>query len=146
MTFGAGSLRGAAGLRGAVIDHRFARRALINEYRRGRLRKDQVCDAHPELIRAASNVGTQTSVRCPICDECEVRLVTYVFGPRLPSFGRVVTTRAEFMRMNRRPEELTAYMVEACVECRWHHLLRVVPLGGRSSRSPVTPSAATASQ
>ena len=146
MTFGAGSLRGASGLRGAVIDHRFARRALINEYRRGRLRKDQVCDAHPELIRAAANVGSKTSVRCPICDECEVRLVTYVFGPRLPSFGRVITTRADLVRMNRRPDELTAYTVEACVECRWHHLLRVVPLGGRPSRSPGTASAASASQ
>jgi hypothetical protein len=142
MTFGAASLRGATGLRGAVIDHRFARRALINEYRRGRLRRDQVCDAHPELIRAATNFGTPTSVRCPICDQREVCLVTYVFGPRLPSFGRVVTTRAEMVRLHRRSDELTAYVVEACIDCRWHHLLRVVPIGGRSGRASV----ATASQ
>ena len=51
-----GALRGAGEGRGH-IDHRLARRALINEYRRGRLRQDQVCDAHPELIRAATNVG-----------------------------------------------------------------------------------------
>ena len=30
MTFGAGSLRGATGLRGAVIDHRFARRKSVH--------------------------------------------------------------------------------------------------------------------
>ena len=24
--------------------------------------------------------------------------------------------------------ELRAYVVEACTECRWHHLLRVLPL------------------
>jgi hypothetical protein len=138
MTFGAGSLRGATGLRGAVIDHRFARRALINEFRRGRLRRDQVCDAHPELIRAASNFGTPTNVRCPICDEREVCLVTYVFGPRLPAFGRVITTRAELLRLNRRPDELSAYVVEACVECRWHHLLRVLPIGGRAKSTAAT--------
>ena len=53
----------------AVVDHRLARRHLINEYRRGRLRQDQVCDAHPELIRAARNVGTPASMACPICGE-----------------------------------------------------------------------------
>ena len=48
-----GALRGAGERRGTV-DHGFARRILINEYKRGRLSRDQVCDAHPELIRAAS--------------------------------------------------------------------------------------------
>jgi hypothetical protein len=140
MTFSAGSLRGATGLRGAVVDHRFDRRALINEYRRGRLRRDQVCDAHPELIRAATNFGATTSVRCPICEQREVSLVTYVFGPRLPPFGRVITTRAELMAMNRRTDELTAYVVEACIECRWHHLLKVLPIGGRRPRSAASAS------
>ena len=96
---------------------------------------DQVCDAHPELIRAAVNFGSPTSVRCPICDKREVVLVTYVFGPRLPAFGRVVTTRTQLMALNRRSEDLTAYVVEACVECRWHHLLKVLPIGGRKARA-----------
>jgi hypothetical protein len=134
MNFGAGALRGATGLRGAVVDHRFARRALINEYRRGRLRQDQVCDAHPELIRAATNFGSPTAVRCPICDAREVVLVTYVFGPRLPAFGRVVTNRTQLLALNRRGEDLTAYVVEACPGCRWHHLLKVLPIGGRRAR------------
>src|SRR3954467_11033677 len=84
MTFGIGSLRGSR----AVVDHRLARRHLINEFRRGRLRQDQVCDAHPELIRAAKNVGTPASMPCPICREETLFLVTYVFGSRLPSSGR----------------------------------------------------------
>ena len=104
MGFGAGSLRGANGLRGAVVDHRFARRHLINEFRRGRLRKDQVCDAHPELIRAAQNLGTPTKVRCPICEEQPLVLVTYVFGPRLPAFGRVVSTAAQMQSLTRSSE------------------------------------------
>jgi hypothetical protein len=131
----AGSVRGV-NLHGGsgVVDHRLARMALINEFRRGRLRRDQVCDAHPELIRAAANVGTLTSVRCPICADADLRLVTYVFGPRLPAHGKVVTTAAEAAQLDRRPDELAAYVVEACVECRWHHLRRVVPMGGRARR------------
>jgi hypothetical protein len=125
MTFGLGSLRG----NGAVVDHRLSRRHLINEFRRGRLRQDQVCDAHPELIRAARNIGAPASIACPICDEQALKLVTYVFGPKLPSHGRCVSTAKELQALNARPDELTAYVVEACVSCKWHHLLRVLPVG-----------------
>lgn len=107
---------------------------MVNEVRRGRLRADQVCDAHPELIRAARNVGTPASVPCPICSVDSLRLVTYVFGSRLPSHGRCVSSRAEMNALNARSDELTAYVVEACIECRWHHLLRVLPVGGRVRR------------
>ena len=86
MSFSAGSLRG-----GGAVDHRLARQHLINEYRRGRLRQDQVCDAHPELLRAARNFGEETKTTCPICAEDKLVLVTYVFGPHLPSHGRCVT-------------------------------------------------------
>jgi hypothetical protein len=135
MTFSAGALLGDAGARAATVDHRLARRHLINEYRRGRLRRDQVCDAHPELLRAARQLGTETRTRCPICDEDHLVLVTYVFGPRLPKHGRCVTTRAELAQFNRRREDYAAYVVEACRTCAWHHLLRVMPLGGSQRRS-----------
>ncbi|CAN5722089.1 DUF5318 domain-containing protein [soil metagenome] len=130
MSFTASALTGGGTFRG-IIDHRLERRALINEYRRGRLRQDQVCDAHPELIRAATNVGTETTNPCPICEEQQLRLVTYVFGPRLPAHGKCVTTAREMAALNRRCDELAAYIVEACIECSWHHLLRVLPVGGR---------------
>lgn len=129
MTFTAGALRGGHERRG-IVDHRLARRMLVNQVRIGRLSRDQVCDAHPELIRAARNVGTPTSTPCPICDAPELRLVTYVFGARLPAHGRCVSTAAELRKLGARRDELTAYVVEACAECRWHHLLRVLPLGG----------------
>ncbi len=102
---------------------------MIIEYRKGRLRQDQVCDAHPELIRAAKNVGTPTDTPCPICDERELKLVTYVFGRRLPAHGRCVSSAEEMRALNRRRDELTAYVVEACVSCHWHHLRKVLPVG-----------------
>lgn len=134
MSFSSGSLRGATGLRGGVVDHRLARRALINEYRRGRLSRHQVCDAHPELLRAARSVGNETETVCPICTEDRLVLVTYVFGPRLPKHGKVAQTTEELAVFHRRREEFAAYVVEACRSCGWHHLLRVLPLGGGRGR------------
>lgn len=133
MTFSEQSLQGAMNRAGSV-DHRLARRHLINEYHRGRLRRDQVCDAHPELMRAARQLGTPTSTQCPICEDDHLVLVTYVFGPRLPKHGRCVTTREELDRFKRSREAFTAYLVEACPGCSWHHLLRVVPLGTSTAR------------
>ena len=89
-TFDSGSFRGVASFRSGLVDHRMARRHLINEYHRGRLGREEVCDAHPELMRAARGVGKQTETRCPICVESNLVLVTYVFGPRLAAHGKVV--------------------------------------------------------
>lgn len=130
MAFTVGALRGATGARG-LVDHRLARRMLIAQVKKGRIPLDQVCDAHPELIRAARNVGTLTSTRCPICEEADLRLVTYVFGPGLSPQGRCVSTAKEMRQLDNRPAELNAYVVEACIECQWNHLLRVIPVGGK---------------
>jgi Family of unknown function (DUF5318) len=130
-TFGAGLLRGGPI---GVVDHRLSRQHLINEFRRGRLAQHQVCDAHPELIRAARALGDPGTVVCPICEDAKVVLVTYVFGPRLPSFGRCISSKREMVELNRRSDDLTAYFVEVCPDCRWHHLLRVVPIGGKKRR------------
>lgn len=106
------------------IDYRLARHAVLSEYRKGRIARHEVCDAHPELVRAARQLGDQTSISCPVCDEANVVLVTYVFGPRLPAFGRCITTKKELRAIARRPGEFTAYVVEVCPECSWNHLAR----------------------
>lgn len=124
MTFGPGALRG-----GGVIDYRLARRALISEYRKGRLARHQVCDAHPELIRNAEALGETTSVDCPICAEQKLVLVTYVFGPGLPAHGRCISRKGELAKLHQRPLDLKAYVVEVCCGCSWHHLTRTFPLG-----------------
>ncbi len=126
-SFSVGAMRGATD-GGWVVDHRLARRMLINQVRIGRLRRDEVCDAHPELIRAAANVGTETEAVCPICEEDNLRLVTYVFGHRLPAHGRCVSSSKELRELSVTGRDLRAYVVEACCGCRWHHLLRVVPV------------------
>lgn len=117
--------------RSGLVDHRMARRSLINQYKSGRLGRDEVCDMHPELMRAALSIGKHIDAECPICTRERLRLVTYVFGPRLPHHGRAVAGTDELLRLHRRHEEYTAYVVEACIGCRWNHLVRVLPIGGQ---------------
>ena len=77
---------------GGRVEYRLARNAVVSEFHKGRLSELDVCDAHPELMRAARNVGVPLSEECPICGGTAVVHVTYVFGPRLPSHGRCPTS------------------------------------------------------
>ena len=121
--------------RTGYIDYRLARRALVRQVTRGEVRAIDVCDAHPELLRAARNIGTPTARTCPICrladdradvafDETEtLRLVTYVFGEQLNrSSGHVVWTAQELADLAGR-HSFTAYVVECCLVCGWNHLV-----------------------
>jgi hypothetical protein len=115
-----------------TIDYRLARQSVIESYRRGRLARHDVCDAHPELRRAAREVAEPTRQVCPICTDDHVVLVSYVFGPRLPAHGRCITARAElatFARKARRGGQFTCYVIEVCPSCWWNHLARTFPLG-----------------
>src|SRR3954468_20580546 len=81
-SFGPESLqRSPAGESAGHIDYRLARRHLVNEYKRGRLSRRDLCDAHPELMRAATHMGQATDEPCPICEEDDLVLVSFVFGP-----------------------------------------------------------------
>lgn len=112
------------------IDYRLARQSVLSDVRSGRVSHLEVCDAHPELWRAAHEVGTPTDDDCPICDEGALVHVSYVFGPRLPPFGRCITSRGELRRLSRRKGTFTCYVVEVCPECRWNHLTRSYVLEG----------------
>jgi len=117
------------------VDHRLARRHVVNEVKRGRVAASEVCDAHPELLRAARCVGETSEVVCPICEDATVRYVTYAFGPRLPAQGKLVENEKELARLDHGAAELQAYTVEACPACGWNHLRRTFAIG-RRAQSP----------
>ena len=117
------------------MEYRLARNAVVREVQRGRLSRLDVCDAHPELLRAARNVGRSLGETCPICDEVEVVHVAYVFGARLPPQGRCPTTAAELDRLCRRREPVVCYVVEVCPGCGWNHLVRMFSAGGQAGRA-----------
>jgi hypothetical protein len=133
MSFGPTALRGftAAGP-GGRVEYKLARNAVVKDFHKGRLSRLDVCDAHPELIRAARNVGVKLDESCPICEDEMLVNVTYVFGPKLPPNGRCPASGTELEKLCRRPGEVTCYVVEVCPECRWNHLTRSYPAGAGS--------------
>jgi len=125
------------GLKGpGEIDYRLARQSVLSEFRKGRLARHEVCDAHPELVRAARECGDPTALTCPVGEDENVVLVSYVFGPRLPAFGRCITSRRELQALAKRSGNFSCYVVEVCPGCSWNHLARtfeLTPARGRQA-------------
>ncbi len=113
-----------------AVDHRLARRVLVDEYKRGRVPRHEVCDAHPELRRAAANLGRSTTEVCPICEDRLLVLVTYAFGPHLPKQGYAIEDRADMDKVRRTTPECTCYVVEVCDGCGWNHLVQTFVVEG----------------
>jgi hypothetical protein len=109
----------------ATVDYRLARRALLRELRRGYRSRWDVCDAHPELMRAARYVGEELDEHCPICGRGGLRVVFYAYGRELKGreSGRV-RRRQDLHELGQRVGEFSCYVVEVCTGCSWNHLLR----------------------
>lgn len=136
MSFGPQSLRGgAATATPAQVDYRLARNSILKEFRRGRLSRLDVCDAHPELLRAARGIGQSADQDCPICEAPALVHVSYAFGARLPAGGHCFTTAPELARITRRAGDVTCYVVEVCPDCGWNHLARTYVAGRRRATS-----------
>lgn len=104
------------------VDYRLARNMVVSEYRNGHLSRLDICDAHPQLLRAALDAGEDSEEDCPICEEAKLRLVSYAFGYRLPPSGRCVASRQELAKLADPGKDLAFYVVEVCLSCSWNHL------------------------
>lgn len=133
MGFRPDTVRGADGP--GEIDYRLARQSVLSEFRKGRIARHEICDAHPELARAARELGDPTKLDCPVCEQTKVVLVSYVFGPRLPAFGRCITSKKELQAIAKRSGTFSCYVVEVCPECSWNHLARTFVLSPPRSRA-----------
>jgi hypothetical protein len=108
-----------------VTDYALARRAVLRDLRRGSLTRLDVCDAHPELLRAAQYMGISLRDECPVCGADDLRLVSYVYGDKLKGAnGRCIGTADELARLGATHDEFACYDVEVCVDCRWNYLRR----------------------
>ena len=108
VAFHPSAVRGVGSDGPGEIDYRLARQSVISEYRKGRLARHEVCDAHPELLRAAREVGepvepararsARTTAWCssPTCS-----------GPACPPHGRCITTEAELRPLAKRSGSFT---------------------------------------
>ncbi|MDQ4143535.1 MAG: DUF5318 domain-containing protein [Actinomycetota bacterium] len=117
---------------GPTVDYGLARRSVLSAVRRGTMATSDVCDAHPELIRAAKNIGHVRADACPICSHETIRWVRYVYGEELKrNSGRVVYPEEWLAELVRSHDEFTCYVVEVCLDCSWNHLVRSYVAGRR---------------
>jgi hypothetical protein len=125
----------------AVVDYGLARRAALTALRgTGSTSREDVCDAHPYLLRAARHHGSPADRDCPICGTPGLTEVSYVYGDELGQYsGRVKTVR-ELEEMAHEHGEFRVYVVEVCAGARegsvrsvggggWNHLVQSYVLG-----------------
>ena len=106
-------------------DYALARRAVLRDLQRGVVTRLDVCDAHPELLRAGRNVGEIAPHECPVCGEGNVRYVSYVYGEKLgQANGRWISCEGELEELGTMHDEFACYVVEVCLDCRWNQLSR----------------------
>ena len=110
------------------VDYRLLRRRLIRDIACGIVDRDEACEIDPELLRVARSAAPHTGGSCPLCNEDELRLVAYVFGPRLGRGGKCVGSDHDLQRIARRQGHFVSYEVEVCAKCGWNFLLRRYPL------------------
>ncbi len=121
-------------MRQSRIDYRMRRRAVLREVVDGLKGPDDVCDAHPDLVRAGIHIGSPSREPCPICEGEALTRVSYAFeskGRRTPG-GRAVPREA-LARHAERYGDCTIYTVEVCPDCRWHHLVESFLLVARAA-------------
>ena len=123
------------------VDYTLARRAVLASVRRGALGTSEVCDAHPELLRAARNIGTDDERACPVCSHDSLKNVSYVYGDELRSNnGRVVYPSEWLAELAASHDHFTCYVVEVCIDCAWNHLIRSYMVGRRYRPETPRPS------
>lgn len=113
-------------MRRGLIDYRMRRRALLSQVQAGEIGRHDVCDAHKELVRAGTHIGDPIDAPCPVCDGERLRQVTYVFTGKAAKGkgegGSAIPT-AKLPATILRHGDLKVWMVEVCLDCRWHHAL-----------------------
>ncbi|WP_336250672.1 DUF5318 family protein [Stomatohabitans albus] len=120
----------------STIDYRLAKRAVVRRLVNGELSTDEVCDAHPELLRASTFLGVPTRRACPVCqmnhgDDLETtrsvpQLVetTWLYGTELrQKNGHLVENPADLSHFERRFPSFRAWTVECCITCGWNYLI-----------------------
>lgn len=112
-----------------LVDYTLSKRSTLRRLRAGKLTSRDVCDAHPDLLRAARHLGEPTGTPCPVCARDRLVSVTYVFGAALQQASGRARPRADLADLHRSVDELACYVVEVCHACSWNHLVQRYLLG-----------------
>jgi hypothetical protein len=106
------------------VDYALARRAVLRDLRTGKRERFDVCDAQPELLRAARNVGEPLGADCPVCGSDALVLVSFVYGEGLRRANGRCVDGDELAKLSETCSEFARYVVEVCPDCHWNHLQR----------------------
>jgi len=125
----------------SVVDYGLARRAALTALRgTGSTSREDVCDAHPYLLRAARYHGNPADRDCPVCRAHGLVEVSYVYGDELGQYSGRVKSPQELEEMAHEHGEFRVYVVEVCAGspegsvgpgngCGWNHLVQSYVLG-----------------
>lgn len=105
-----------------VVDYTLVKRAVLRDFQRGLLSRLDICDAHPELMRAARYVGQEIPRPCPVCDDRRLRVLAYVFADELKRDNGRVWTVDRGVALAAECRDGACYVVEVCTGCSWNHL------------------------
>jgi hypothetical protein len=126
-----------------VVDYGLARRATLTSlFAGGSTTREDACDAHPYLLRAARHHGQATNRDCPVCRRAQLTEVNYVYGDELGQYAGRVKVTAELTEMAREHGEFRVYVVEVCTACSWNHLVQSYVLGDGVARGGAARQAA----
>lgn len=120
----------------SVVDYSLQRRATLTALFQGNTFGDDVCDAHPYLLRAAKYHGEAAEESCPVCRKERLTHVTYVYGDELGQYAGRVRQTGELPAMAQQYGEFRVYVVEVCQGCAWNHLAKSYVLGTGKPPAP----------
>lgn len=131
----------------SVVDYGLARRAVLESlHGGGATTREDACDAHPYLRRAATHHGQATGRTCPVCRRDPVVELSYVYGEQLGPYEGRIKAPAELEEMAREVGEFRVYVVEVCCGCGWNHLVQSFVLGDGVDRRAARRTAARRSE
>lgn len=121
----------------AFVDYALVRRGVLTDLARGRLRRDEVCDADPLLRRAALALGTPAGEACPVCAGDRLLHSTWLYGDELGASSGRSAFPGEVDEVAAEHAEIRVYVVEVCASCGWNHLIESYVVGhGREPSRP----------
>ncbi len=144
----------------SFVDYALVRQATLHDLRSGYVTTTDVCDPHPDLIRAALHHGEPSTRSCPVCrrgdagvDRLDPRLginggpglpgagglvfLRYAYGEELGQFSGRIKDQAEIAELSRESGDVKVYVVEVCISCGWNHLVASYVVGdGQPRRAP----------
>ena len=100
-----------------------------------------MCDAHPELIRAARNVGERAGTSARSAEAATSTTCPTSTATAQQANGRCLSYPGELEKLGAKHDEFDRYVVEVCTDCRWNHLGARELHGRRHTAAAAAPGA-----